>query len=153
MSKVRILTVLVVALALINVGLVAFSFLKKPPHPPRQNPKEVVIEQLHFSAEQAEAYELLIAKHRGQVAAIEQDINATKQKLFLLLPQGGATPEAEALFAEIAAGHVRIEQIHFAHFLDIKKLCTPDQLPDFENLTQELGSLFSIQRPPKNKNH
>ena len=37
----------------------------------------------------------------------------------------------------------QVESVHYAHFMDIKKICRPDQLSDFDKLTKELSRLFS----------
>ena len=37
---------------------------------------------------------------------------------------------------------MKAEKINLEHFLDIKKLCKPNQMKDYESLTQELANLF-----------
>ena len=153
MSKLRILTILVLALAILNIGLLVFFFMGKPPYPPKhgpkEGPKEAVIEQLHFSAEQVVAYETIIAKHRNQVEAIEAAMREAKQELYILLPEEDIAAEADSLFAEIATYQAQIEKVHFEHFLEIKALCTPEQRADFAHLSKELGHLFAPKRPPR----
>ena len=39
-----------------------------------------------------------------------------------------------------------IEKTHFQHFLEIKALCRPEQIEDFNLLSEELARIFA--KPP-----
>jgi hypothetical protein len=44
----------------------------------------------------------------------------------------------------------QIETVHYNHFTDIKKLCKPEQLENFNALTHDLAKFFAPERnlPP-----
>ena len=46
--------------------------------------------------------------------------------------------------------HADIQQIHFAHFLDIQKICKPEQQDDFALLTKDLSKMFRGRAPKGN---
>ena len=54
----------------------------------------------------------------------------------------------DSLMFAISKYQLEIENTHYNHFLEIKKLCKPDQLKYFEELTKELAFYF---RPNKNQ--
>ena len=43
----------------------------------------------------------------------------------------------------------QVEETHFKHFEDIKKLCHQDQLEDFNELTEDLSRIFAPNKPPR----
>jgi hypothetical protein len=45
---------------------------------------------------------------------------------------------------------MEIEHVHFAHFVDIHKLCKPNQEANFQQLTTELHDLFPKGRMKAN---
>jgi protein CpxP len=56
------------------------------------------------------------------------------------------------LFLQIASNQTGIERLHYNHFIDIKKLCIPEQLEDYNALTIELAQIFGPKLPPKDNN-
>ena len=64
MNRNKLQLAIIGVLALINIALISFFIFTKPPHPPKGNPKKIVIEKLNFNEEQIQAYENLIKKHQ-----------------------------------------------------------------------------------------
>ena len=48
---------------------------------------------------------------------------------------------------QIGVLHADIQQIHYAHFLDIQKICKPEQQEDFALLTKDLAKMFRGRGP------
>jgi periplasmic protein CpxP/Spy len=154
MNKTKVLTIAVIVLVLLNISVVATFMLNKPPHPPgmegRQSPKTIIIERLHFNETQIAAYDDLIKEHRTTIQNKEEQLKLVKEELYALLAADNQTTSTD-LITKINMIQKEIEEIHFNHFLDIKKLCKPEQLSDFNELTNELASLFSPihEHPPR----
>lgn len=146
MNKTRLLTVAVVVLFLMNIGIISFFLLNKPPRPDRdrngEGPKRLVIERLHFDKDQVDRYDALIEEHQRMVRTADDEIMQLKRELFSLLPSSDQSRK-DSLIAHINSVQRRIEYAHFDHFTGIRMICRPDQLNDFNGLSRELAQLFS----------
>lgn len=154
MEKIKLLTVAVLALLLLNLGTLGFLFFNGSMgnHPyGRPEPKDIIIQKLNFDAAQVTDYEKLIHWHRGEIRRIEDEIRKTKNELYLQLNKDTiASSTKDSLINVLADYQKQIESTHFKHFQDIKKMCRKEQLDDFTDLTEELSKIFSHpQRPPR----
>lgn len=152
MEKQKFITISVIALLLLNIGTLGFLFVSgpkqghRPPPHGRPEPREIIIEKLHFDEQQIEAYELLIREHRKQIDAVDEKIRDTKNSLYALLNSNDSSSK-DSLIIALGNYQKEIETTHFNHFAGIKKLCKPNQKSDFEELSEELSRLFS--KPPR----
>lgn len=153
MSKAKLLWIAVIALLLLNFGILAFLFLSKEHEPMgRKMPREIIIEKLHFNESQIVDYDKIIKQHQQSIKNLDDSIKNTKDKLYQLLNDKTVnSSKKDSLFLKLANYQKQIETTHFNHFLEIKKLCNKNQLQDYKNLTQELGHLFSQHRKPRNE--
>ena len=156
MNKSKVLYSIIGFLALMNIGLMFFVLTNNyRPGPSTQNrpegPKKIIIEKLHFSKEQADAYLELIKKHRSDIETAEENLNQSKKNLYKGLANGEAANET--FLNEIAESQAKIEILHYQHFLDIRKLCTEEQLKYFSSLSKELNKIFKhrqmLNKPPR----
>lgn len=154
MQKTRFISILAVGLLLSNIALVAYIALnteriqgRPQPPPPHGDPKKIIIERLHFDEGQVEEYKKLISAHRAEVVANDQQVRALKDELYHTLVDNNAG-NRDSMIAAIVDLQRRIENVHYDHFLAIKKLCRPDQQRDFEELAPDLTRLFG---PPPHK--
>ena len=156
MSKSKLLTFAVIALIVINIITLSFFIFKGPKDRgfpgPRQSPKDVVVNKLHFDDNQVIKYDELIKQHSESISKIDNKIVMLKNKLYVELSKSDNDLVVENLFQQIATNQTEIEKLHYNHFLDVKKLCKPDQLNDYRALTIELAELFSPKMPPNNRN-
>jgi Spy/CpxP family protein refolding chaperone len=143
---------------LLNFATLGFLFISgtkghKPPHDipeGRHEPKEIIIERLHFDANQQKEYGQLIEWHRGEIRQLEDSIRVSKNELYMLFNNDIVDEKAKVtLINEIALFQKQIEATHFKHFEDIKKLCKPEQQVYFNELTEEFGRLFYRNKPPR----
>jgi hypothetical protein len=145
MNKTRFLTLMVVALVLLNLATIAFFAVRRPPKP--EGPRRIVIEKLHFDDRQVAEYEKMIARHRVAVEAEETQIRDAKQELYSQLSSDDLSKK-DSLIGRIGALHEDMERIHFDHFKEIKSLCTGEQIAQFNNLAKELAGYFAPGRGP-----
>lgn len=158
MEKQKLVIFSIIALLVINIGTLVFLFLsgpKKghfPPDDGRPKPREIIVRQLHLDSQQQANYEMLIRQHRKQITATEDKIRNTKNELYSLLNSDSVdVTRKDSLINALAHYQKEIELIHFNHFNEIKKLCKPEQMDDFLELTEELSRLFSKPHPPKHE--
>lgn len=154
MNKTKLLTIAVIVLVVINLLALSFFIANKPPHgmgERREMPREIVIRKLHFDEQQTKQYEQLIDAHRKKVDSLDNTIKGYKSLLYKQLSSTN-TDEKEQLLLQIATTQATIEKLHFDHFVALKKLCKPDQLDDYNELTHELAKIFSPKLPPQDLN-
>ena len=113
-------------------------------------PRNEIIDRLHFDAAQVTQYDSLIGKHRKMVGEKEKEIQGLRTALFVGVAEGISQGRKDTLVNQIGVLHADIQQIHFAHFLDIQKICKPEQQGDFALLTKDLAKMFR-GRGPKGK--
>lgn len=149
MEKTKLLTVAVIGLLIINFGTLGFLILAgpkghRPPHDGPGEPKEVIIDKLHFDAAQQKEYAKLIEWHHGEIERLDGNIRKAKNELYSQLSQAQTDIKTkDSLITVINATQKQIEETHFKHFEDIKKLCHKEQLEDFNALTEELSRIFA----------
>jgi len=154
MEKTKLLTISVIGLLLLNFATLGFLFLNgsREHHLPHegQKPREIIIDKLHFDANQQKEYDKIIQWHHGEIERLDGNIRQTKNELYAQLskPEVNAKTK-DSLIAVLNLYQKQIEQTHFKHFEDIKKLCHQDQIDDFNALTEELGRIFAPNKPPR----
>jgi periplasmic protein CpxP/Spy len=149
----KVYYLIIAGLIISNILLVAILFFapnpnQRPPHPehPGEGPKYIIIERLGFSPEQVAKYENQIDDHRAQIREKEDELMEQKEALYEGLKSGTAIEKQDSLFKIINATQMQIEKIHYAHFLDIKKLCNTSQLEKYNELAEDFAHLFSKKR-------
>lgn len=153
MNKTKLLFFSVITLLVLNIGTLGFLFLSRPKgHLThlgiRPEPKEIIIAKLHFDANQKKEYDKLIQLHRNTIDELDNNINYAKNRLYLQLLKTNINVKTKDSLMNVLVNYQKqIENTHFNHFQDIKKICKPNQLEDFYDLTEELSKIFSKQRP------
>jgi periplasmic protein CpxP/Spy len=152
MSKLKLLSIAVIGLLVMNLCIVGFLFLGKPPLPPeggapfaKEAPKKKIIELLHLDKEQVSQYEELIQQHRESIKSLRDNLRETKSDLYQTLKEGNGANK-DSLIYELGRLQEKIEAVHYNHFMEIKKLCKPDQLGYFSTLTDELADFFNPEK-------
>jgi periplasmic protein CpxP/Spy len=157
MSKLKLLSIAVIGLLLINVAVVGFFILKRPPAPPfgrpplaGEGPKKVIIERLDFDAAQIAAYEKLITAHQNSIKGFEDSIRLLKNQLYQTLTIDNFYGR-DSLINQLGSLEMSIEQTNYEHFTAIKKLCNPDQLDKFNKLTNDLARFFEVGKKKRRR--
>jgi len=123
--------------------------MKKPSHG-RHNPKDIIINSLHFDDAQIKEYQILIKRHRHDIKEQKKNIFQTRNALYRSLNQTYDKSKVDSLIQKISLLNKKVEDIHYSHFIDIRKLCVGEQLEDFKKLSKRLSKLFSPkQKPPR----
>lgn len=149
MEKTKLLTIAVIGLLLLNLATLGFLFLNgskdhRPNREGRPEPKTIIIEKLHFDANQQKDYAELINWHRGEITRLDDNIRQTKNELYTQLNQTEVNVKTkDSLIALLNSYQKQVEETHFKHFEDIKKICHQDQMEDFNELTEELSRIFA----------
>ena len=158
MKKTKLLTITVIGLLLLNFAVLAFLFVSGPrghKQPTdraegRPNPREIIIERLHFDDNQQKGYDNIVQWHKGQIKKLDENLRSAKNELYTQLKQPQVDIKFnDSLIAEINTNQEQIEETHFKHFEDIKKLCHQDQLEDFYELTEDLSKIFAPNKPTR----
>lgn len=147
MNKTRFLTWAVVVLTLLNLFSLALLWRRPGPPPHPENARHLIIKRLHLDEAQKAAYAQLVEKHQADIRQKDQEIGAARQALYAGL-QGETPANNDSLLTEIGRLCSTVEQIHLAHFQDIKNLCRSDQVPAFNDLARDLEGLFHPPKPP-----
>lgn len=113
-------------------------------------PRNEIIDRLHFDAAQVTQYDSLIVTHRKMVGEKEKEIQGLRTALFMGVSDGIDANLKDSWVRRIGVLHADIQQIHFAHFLDIQKICKPEQQDDFALLTKDLSKMFRGRGPKGN---
>lgn len=151
MTKQRLLILGLVGLLVLNMillGVVGFAGGRPSPPPPYRGPKKEIIQRLHFTPEQVIQYEQLIEAHQVDIHTLQVQSHSLKRQLYRTL-QSDQSAQLDSLTQQIGALQTHIEQVHYHHFQDIKKLCTSEQIPLFDALTEDLARYFRPRRPFK----
>lgn len=154
MDKIKFLTYSVILLLLLNLGIISFLYLTRPNtnlDDNRRKPKDIIIEKLHFNANQIKKYEAIINVYRNNIDSLNNNNRELKSVLYTQLKHPIVNNKIkDSLIKLILVNQNRIEEANFKHFQDIKAICTGSQINDFNFLTEELGQLFSNQnRKPR----
>lgn len=149
MKKNTLLYSIIVLLILGNLLLLYMVMAPKPKGPAGEGPKALIIERLQFDPEQVKAYEELIHQHRKDVHHTEMEIGALKNQLYSTLNQPVEANVFDSITDLIGKKQIEMERVHYAHFVEIRKLCKPEQLEAFDKLSEDLARLFAPKRPRK----
>lgn len=152
--KTRFQRLVIVLLVLNLIAVSAFWFFKgfgKQGNGDRDGqgggPRNEIIERLHFDAAQVTEYDLLIVKHRKLVGEKEKEIQGLRTSLFMGVSDGIDLKLKDSWIRQIGVLHADIQQIHYSHFLDIRRICKPEQQKDFALLTKDLANMFRGRGP------
>lgn len=150
----KVLVFIIAILLLSNIVLLFFFLSKdeKKKEEPKKSPREHMIEKLRkevgFSDQQIAQYEDLSNKHKESMKPLFDDIHNTKDSLYKLLQQ---PVPPDSLFNHylymIGERQKIIDQKIFAHFLSLKQLCTPEQVPKYDTVIQRV--IKGMINPPK----
>lgn len=142
MNKLKLLKISVVILIIINVILISVVYIGSSRHPKRHNEKQIIIDRLELKNDQIDLFEHSIEEHIKTIRIQEERLNELKKELYLTLKSDESIKEEE-LLKELRLVKNEIELIHLKHFKDIKNLCTEEQLPKYNKLTEELARIFA----------
>jgi len=155
MNKIKVLTFSVIALVILNLGMILFFMVIKPREFKNQKngSRLFIVEKLHFDEPQKKQFRVLIEQHITKIKRYESTILSTKEVLYLQLSQAKIDLKAkDSLIAVLGNMQKKVETARFEHFKAIKSICnTPQQKEDFNNLTIELAQKIGEPNPISKK--
>ena len=132
-----------VIIALLASNVVLFFLLIKDDKT-HEGPKEIIREKLQFDDKQNTQYEDYIDAHRRSINQNELIMNELRVKLFIQLKHSSQDwSKIDSIIALIGKRQMIIERINYDHFLNIKKICKPEQKSNFDDFTSEIVQLFA----------
>jgi hypothetical protein len=160
MNKVKILSISVVALILLNLCVLIYIAQKPTQPPPFENgpprddhsPALIIIKKLQFNEAQIDQFNALKNQHRLQIKQFNAAIKQTKTFLYQSISKDTGKNYSDSLIERLGSLQEDIERTHYQHFQSIKAMCTPAQQERFKDLMEEIGGFFNSpnnqQRPP-----
>jgi protein CpxP len=150
MNKSKFFITTIVVLLITNLLLVGFLVFRKPPHPPMDGPKKLIIQSLHFNKNQVNEYTKLIEVHKTDILNLKKKLEKSKGRLYATLAsESNDELKTDSIFSVIATIESEIELLNYNHFMDIKKICNQDQLNNFKELTSKMAQFFTPKPPRK----
>jgi periplasmic protein CpxP/Spy len=144
MNNSNLIRYIAAGLLLINLVLVIFIW-KENGKSRREGPKKIIIEKLHFDKGQAQEYESIIKLHHEKIVALENEMLDKKNKLYRMVGLNDSFTK-DSILLSIANTQTQIEKTNLEHFEQIKSICKKEQLPYFQELLQEIGTMFSRRK-------
>lgn len=151
MSKVKILWAFSISLFVTNLFLVWFLYKNAPETRDKLRQKKI-ISKLHFDEEQEHKYRQLVQEHQREIHRKRNELLQLKRQYYTTLKVGADTTLCHSILIDIGNTQMNMEKINLKHFNDIKTICDATQLSYFNDLTEELNTIFSPPRP-KNEKH
>lgn len=148
MNKIKVLTFSVIALVILNLGIMVFFMVIKP-REFKNGSRLLIIEKLHFDDPQKKQFRVLIEQHVKKIKRYESTILSTKEVLYLQLSQSKIDLKAkDSLINVLGNMQKKVETARFEHFKAIKSICnTPQQKEAFKNLTLDLAQKIGEPNP------
>jgi protein CpxP len=153
--KIKSLYILVGILLLINVATMSFIWYTKiiteqqinPPRP--DNNRSFLADELGFTGEQSQKFEVLKQEHRRGVEIILSETKELKDKLFDCIKTGNDS-KAKELSGKIAEKQSALEILTYEHFKEVRKVCNDEQKVKFDKILVELIRGLETKSPPPN---
>lgn len=154
MGKTKFLSIVIVALLVVNAGTLVYLFLgqnKEHKHPShrggRGTPADYIIEKLELDDKQQADFKVLQKEHRNKMHETHEKLEETRSKYFDELKTSTVdTAASQKLQAEIG---ILMGQIHgntFEHFTQVRQLCRPEQQELFDEFIEDI--LRALAPPP-----
>jgi periplasmic protein CpxP/Spy len=136
-----------VAIALIiNAATLIFFWYFRPPEEGKRamRPGRVLVEALKLEDNQQDIYQNLQHQHHQEHDSLLQIIAAQRQVLYSQKQVANDT-----ILTKIGLLQVEIERITYAHFKEIRKICTPEQQAKLDILLEK--TVQNILMPKRQK--
>ena len=119
---------------------------------PREPQNEIsqIKEKLNFTDEQTEKFKLIKEKHDEIVNPIKSQIDDERSKLNNEMSSDNTdTAKLNKILTNIAELRLKMAKEQINMFLEIKKICNPDQLAKFSSYTKDKIMRTDSRKTPK----
>ncbi|MHA8088012.1 hypothetical protein [Aquirufa sp. Wall-65K1] len=128
---------------LINVGTLVIFWMNERRLMNGPTPKELIAKELQFDEKQRKAFDIIVKSHQDQSALIRQEITKAKKIYY----QVG--PSHSKAIKDLTLAYVKLEELNYHHFQQIRQVCNKDQRKIFDELLVKMisGSNFGMMGP------
>lgn len=156
MSKIRLLTILVVILAAMNLFFLSRPFLggsHKGHHPPGGKGSERKMDRkLGFDENQIKKHKHFREAHRDASLVLQKELNSELKNLYQLIQADTfSTVKKDSLLKIIESKTTAINELNVNHFLNLKSILKPEQVTGFNKMIEHLGNGFDRKERPSKK--
>ena len=144
MSKTKFLTILVVLLLILNAVTLYFLVGNKPA--PKKKPNgnssysEYMSKKLNFDTVQFQQLKALRDNHKKELDSLRKEDRQVQEAKTQMLKEGVTdSARLDSIFTLAAANKKKFELAFHKHFMQIRALCRPDQLPLFNQTLDEMN--------------
>ncbi len=146
----RYLWIAVIILLIMNFAALTLLWLGRPegrrpqtgrPHPveEKKRTEKMLQKELGFDKMQIEQYLTMRQEHHKQSQLLNNEIRQVKKQMFDEVLEDSPQPQlSDSLLRLIQEKQADLEQVTFQHFLDLKKLCKPEQRDKLKLLMREV---------------
>lgn len=142
----NILLLVIGVLVLCNIGLM-FMMWYKPAvqewQPGKETPRDFVVRSLNFNPDQTAKYDILVKAHQQAMRRLRDEAGAYRQQLYACIKNVSAGNAPDSLAQLIANSQKQIETVTYAHFAQVRLLCTEAQKQQFDHITGPLTQMMS----------
>ncbi len=157
-TKSKLFLLIIAILLLTNIAMLYFLFTKdgtgKPP--PKSNrdsaAKEFLQKEIGFNTAQLQQYDTLAKLHKEKMKATFDDMRNSKELQFKDIGRRAFSDSAIAAAITQSAEKQKLMELQFYnHMLEVRKLCSAEQLPKFDSLFYKMWS--RKPKKPEEKNN
>ena len=161
MRKTKFLSIVIIALVVINAGTLAYLFLVQKDnhqHPPHKMGKggviEYIFEKLQFDDEQQANFKELRKEHHHKMKSIHGQLEKTRNKYFDGLKTNTIdTAESRRLQNEVGKLLGQLHGATFEHFTQVRQLCRPEQQKLFDGFINDILRAMAPPAPGDKRGH
>jgi hypothetical protein len=136
---------LIVILLLTNIAVLAYFLWPKQPdklaNPERNRYKllEPLKNEVGFTDSQITDYKKIRDSRSGRIRGKVEDLRRVRDNFYRLLSMGNASDSLLNSFADSIANRQKLLDLEtFAHFKQLRTLCTPDQEVKYDSMVQRI---------------
>jgi Spy/CpxP family protein refolding chaperone len=140
-------------LLVVNIAMAWFFFWYKPARRERDriDIAEMLKKEVGFNEEQLKQFEVLYKQHHENLKPLFDSVRKAKEQFYQLLLQPQVSDSLKnAKAVVIGEKQQALDMAVYNNFLEIKKLCTPEQQPKFDSTLQQVVKRM-ISYPRKNR--
>ena len=144
MSKIRLLTIAVIALTAMNLFFLSRPLFGPPHkgyHPPGGRGGEHKMDRdLGLDEGQIKKHKDFRKAHRDASLILQKELNSELKELYLLIQADEfSIEEKDSLLKRIETKTTAINELNINHFLNIKSILKPEQVFEFNKLIGRIG--------------
>jgi hypothetical protein len=143
-NKVNIWVILVVILALCNISLMAFVWLRPVAVQPSQQMERMgppplrLHEYLNMNEAQETQFAQLSKAHSKRIDSLKQNARTIRDAYFNALKADHKPANLDSLSSQLGIYHMYIEQATFEHFTQLRQLLDAQQQRNFDSLIMDV---------------